>query len=317
MGEGKHLRFTVRNGGVRCTAVAFGVSSTRLPVPDDTPADATFELERNEWNGAVSPRLLLRDARPCAPDPIDVIGEPDDYVGTALRLAAGPIDHAAVEPAAAERGAGRTVVDHRGSGVAGVIADLVATGESVLVVCADIPTRLAGFRDRLGGFALTRHAALASAPELADGYRHVVVLDPPTTRPAEDRLTRGDGFVHFAWGEDEVEFARRVLHRDLDLRADLKTLYRALRDCPDASGETLERILRGNERNPRPVEVAGRLIRVLTDLGVVTLDRERRALGVPPAERTQLERSAAFRAYQQQLEDGLRFLSHPIKAQAA
>ena len=51
------------------------------------------------------------------------------------------------------------------------------------------------------------------------------------------------------------------------------------------------------------------LLRVLAELGLVSLDRDRRSIRVPAAERTALERSAAFRAYAARLEDGQRYLS--------
>ncbi len=62
MGEGKHLRFTVRSHGVGARAVAFGCGSS-LPVQEGEPAQATFSLEVNEWNGASEPRLVLRRVR--------------------------------------------------------------------------------------------------------------------------------------------------------------------------------------------------------------------------------------------------------------
>lgn len=65
MGDGKHVRFTVESRGVRARAVAFGTGG-RLPVGDGAPAEATFTLEINEWNGATEPRLVLRQARPAA-----------------------------------------------------------------------------------------------------------------------------------------------------------------------------------------------------------------------------------------------------------
>ena len=36
--------------------------AARLPVPDGEPAEATFTLEVNEWNGVIEPRLVLRHA---------------------------------------------------------------------------------------------------------------------------------------------------------------------------------------------------------------------------------------------------------------
>ncbi|HEX5853821.1 MAG TPA: single-stranded-DNA-specific exonuclease RecJ [Solirubrobacteraceae bacterium] len=62
MGEGKHVRFTVESGGARARAVAFG-NGGRLPVADGVPAQATFTLEVNEWNGVSEPRLVLRKAQ--------------------------------------------------------------------------------------------------------------------------------------------------------------------------------------------------------------------------------------------------------------
>jgi single-stranded-DNA-specific exonuclease len=61
MGEGRHVRFTVQSRGARARAVAFGTG--RLPVADGAPAQATFSLEVNEWNGVSEPRLVLRRAR--------------------------------------------------------------------------------------------------------------------------------------------------------------------------------------------------------------------------------------------------------------
>jgi single-stranded-DNA-specific exonuclease len=65
MGEGKHARFTVESNGCRARAVAFGTGG-RLPVEAHQPADATFTLEVNEWNGVSEPRLVLRRANPSA-----------------------------------------------------------------------------------------------------------------------------------------------------------------------------------------------------------------------------------------------------------
>jgi single-stranded-DNA-specific exonuclease len=64
MGEGKHLRFTVESGdtGARARGVAFGTGA-RLPVAAGEPAEATFTLEVNEWNGVTEPRLVLRQVR--------------------------------------------------------------------------------------------------------------------------------------------------------------------------------------------------------------------------------------------------------------
>lgn len=76
MGEGKHVRFTVESRGARARAVAFGIGG-RLPVEEGAPADATFTLEVNEWNGVTEPRLVLRQARPAASRPHGRPAEPE------------------------------------------------------------------------------------------------------------------------------------------------------------------------------------------------------------------------------------------------
>jgi single-stranded-DNA-specific exonuclease len=75
MGEGKHVRFSVESGGVRAGGVAFGTGG-RLPVEEGEPAEATFALEVNEWNGVTEPRLVLRHARR-APSPLEELDRID------------------------------------------------------------------------------------------------------------------------------------------------------------------------------------------------------------------------------------------------
>jgi single-stranded-DNA-specific exonuclease len=70
MGEGKHVRFTVESRGARARAVAFGTGGS-LPVRAGEPAQATFTLEVNEWNGVSEPRLVLRQAQPAVPVEIE------------------------------------------------------------------------------------------------------------------------------------------------------------------------------------------------------------------------------------------------------
>ncbi|MGZ6706767.1 MAG: single-stranded-DNA-specific exonuclease RecJ, partial [Solirubrobacteraceae bacterium] len=142
--EGRHVRFSVEAGGHRARAVAFGRSS----VPADEAVDATFTLEVNEYNGAVEPRLLLRSAQVADPGAIVLAGEPADPVRAALAELDAPL------PATDAPAAGGVPRDRRGGGVAGTIGALVASGEPVLVVCADARRRAQHLTGRLGGFAL-------------------------------------------------------------------------------------------------------------------------------------------------------------------
>jgi single-stranded-DNA-specific exonuclease len=304
MGEGRHVRFTIQSGGVRARAVAFGCDG-RLPVDAGTPADAAVCLELDHWNGSVEPRLVLKHAQPCAPEPIEVVGHPDDHLARAFaELDADLGDRPPAPPL------GAAPVDRRDRGVAGTLAALVASEERVLAVCADLPARLPGLRVRLGGFALVDWPALLADPALAAGYDHVVAIDPPPSPACVVHATV------LAWGAPELHFARQIHEREHRLRDPLAALYRALRDAGGAQDEHLATLLRG-EGTPRSAPLAGRLLRVLAELDLVVCDPATRSVAVPPAERTQLERSAAFRAYSRRLEEGLAWLTDRTAAPAA
>jgi single-stranded-DNA-specific exonuclease len=346
--EGKHARFTVEAGGGRCRAVAFGCDG-RLPVAAGIPADATFRLERNAWNGAVEPRLRLRRATPTAPPPIEILGEPaaDDWLSTVLDTAwrAGPVGSGCAHPglatgarassppparsasAADAPGADRVALARHGEGAIAVLTDLVATGDRVLALVADVPRRIRGLAERCGGFALCSHAALGRAPELMSAFEHVVALDPPA-HPDEDACLRHGApgtWAHLTWGAAELRFSQQIHESEHDLRAVLVPLYRALRDRGGAAGEELEVLLRGDGPHGRSLAQAARLVAILTELGLVSLDRDLQALTVLDAERTALERSPTFRATMQRYEDGRRWLTetatgsattHPLPARA-
>jgi single-stranded-DNA-specific exonuclease len=307
MGEGRHARFTVSAGGNRTPAVAFGCDG-RLPVKDGEPADLSFRLERNAWNGTVEPRLILRGAWPCEPGPIEVLGEDPHYLAAALE----ELDRGLEEPDAADTGEAprRVVLDRRGESPLAVLADAKASGGAVLAVCADVGRRVDGLSARIGGFCLISHHALERAPQLAAPYAHVVVLDPPSAAAHATLAEAGEGFTHLGWGEAELRFAQQMHELEYVLRASLVALYRDLRSRKRVAGEELERLLRGDGPQRRPARLAGRLIRVLAELELVSLDRDPPALAVGGAAQTALERSPAFRVYAKRYEDGRRFLSN-------
>ena len=148
-----------------------------------------------------------------------------------------------------------------------------------------------------------------------------MAVDPPCDAAALGLLERpsAQATAHLAWGEPELRFARRIHQWDFALRDPLTALYRALRGAGEVRGEALEAVLRGEGPQPRSAALAGRLVRVLSELDLAVLDRDGQVLRLTetPA-RTALERSAAFRAYHRRLEDGLRYLtSDTIRRQAA
>ncbi len=212
MGEGKHVRFTVESGGVRARAVAFGMP--RLPDGCEDGLDATFGLELNEWNGAVEPRLVLREAVAPRPDAVEVI------------------DAGAAFPPAG-RAPGAHDIDRRGLGVAGTLGMLAASGGRVLALCADAPRWAAALAPRLGGFTV---AGWESAGE-ASRFDHVVALEPPP-------FGLPDVPVVLAWGDAESALALAAHRHRWELRPHVAALYRALRDGIDAGVPRVELALR-------------------------------------------------------------------------
>ena len=332
MGEGRHVAFSLAAGGARSRCVRFGAGST-LPAEPGEPVDAAVRLEVNRYNGSTEPRLLLRNVVRCSAT-IDVIGEPawntgfekeitrDLWAGTGGETRPAELVGRGRSPSPTrgrvlDAGARcRAARDVRGRGVAGLIGDLVASEGDVLVVTAHAPHRARALSGRVGGFALTSWAALHDDPGLARPFAHVVALDPPA-RPGVEHLP-GRGWTHLAWGEPELGFAVRIHEWDYALRAPLAAVYRALREAGGVRGEACEAMLSGDGAQPRSAALAGRLVRVLAELGLVVLQREGPALTVTesPA-RTALERSAAYRVYQQTLEDGLTFLASSTQRAAA
>jgi single-stranded-DNA-specific exonuclease len=308
MGEGRHARFSVSSGGARARAVAFGCDGG-LPGREGGPLDATFRLERNVWKGAVEPRLVLCHARECEPPTITVVGEESGYldgVFAELERDLAPTGDTGVAGSARPE---RTVLDRRGESPLAVLRDAGAAGGEVLAVCADVARRLPGLGGRSGGFNLTSHAALERDPALVQGFAHLVALDPPSDRAGERLARAGSGFTHLAWGAAELRFAQQMHELEYGLRASLVALYRALRARERVAGGELERLLRGDGAHPRSARLAGRLIRVLVELELVSLDRALPALAVASGAKTELDRSFAFRVYAQRHEDGRRFLT--------
>jgi single-stranded-DNA-specific exonuclease len=294
MGEdGQHSRFTLVSGGARARAVAFRTSARAMKSADG-PRDVAVRLELNEWKGTVEPRLVLRAlCEPCAGG-FEVL---DDALALWQNI---ELQRECPPGAGASRGAGaRECCDRRGEGVAGVLGDLLASGDDVLVVCADVARRRGGLESVLGGLARGRAGLvsgdlLALRPELAAPFRHVFAFDPP---PVEDmeRLP-GDGLVHLGWGAPEAEFAHAVLEARRDFRGTVARVYRALRDAGPVDRERLDSVL-GPVAPATDCAVA---VQVLVELELARAENGSvRLLDAAPK---QLERSPAYRAHAAWLE---------------
>jgi single-stranded-DNA-specific exonuclease len=211
MGEGKHARFSLHSGGRRALGVAFGRSS--LGVEEDDPVDAAVRLEVNHWNGAIEPRVVLRELYPLEEQIAD--GEGGDAAEKAAPHACRCEEAEWWERFEAELGrelgadgsscsdmgrksrpgvAARVTVAGAGSAVAR-IAELVSSGAGVLAVCADAARRaelaggatgLARFNGGAGRIACGRCGGAALEAVAAKGPSGFALVDYTTLGRYED-----------------------------------------------------------------------------------------------------------------------------------
>ncbi len=269
MSEGKHLRMAVELGGFRCRAVGFGLGRRAAQLRQPGRHDVAFRLQRNEWNGTVTPQMVIRDVCPLA----------------AQAPAADPA------PAGGMPGRGE-LIDARGRGAqVATIARLLAGGEDVMVIVAERARRAAMLSSILhparfgdAGIALAEWNDL---PRAASGFRELVVLDPPADAERLALLAglSADARTHVVWGAAEIDFARSVVEGQEPLRPALAAVWRAARD-----GVT-------PLLPPDTVEKCGQ---VLEELG---LDPSS-----PPDGKVDLDRSATYRAAQERCRSSLEFL---------
>ena len=226
------------------------------------------------------------------------------------------------------------------------IAELVSSGAGVVAVCADASRRaalangatgLARFNGgaaliachrcgdeeiaRLGsragaGLALTDYGALERAPELAAEFEHVVLVDPPReeldlARAGLPSAASGTGFLHVLWTDAERAFADQALAEQWATREGVAATYRALRQTGDARGCRLREALAGAGAYPLCPEAGARRFRVLRELGLLQGSPEGGGgvVRVVSSVRTDLQRSAAFRAYSDRLAEDQQFLT--------
>jgi single-stranded-DNA-specific exonuclease len=355
MGQDKqHARMTISSGGAKARTVAFRTTAAALGKLGDDPHHVAVTLEVNEWNGSVEPRLILKAACPPNRGHCEVVGErpmwdqfaaelkanPKDWVATPRPAVQHDIDRELSSPDPFAKGApasaaGRAVIetraliDRRGHGISAVCGELLAAGESVLAVCADARRRADGLAALVAGIALdeTAFAAIGWPDLVADqspagAFRHIVLIDPPPVAELVQVALKApaSGGVYLGWGSAETAFAQTIVESELDLRPQLTALFRLLResDAKGATGESLEAVLRGDGRYPRPGRVAARLVRVLTQLRLASFDVAERSLRIEPdAPRTELERSTAYTAYSERLAQARAYLASAAVQDAA
>jgi len=179
-----------------------------------------------------------------------------------------------------------------------------------------------------GGFALIDYTTLERGPgNVTEYFEHVVLVDPPFSALAERRATvpRGErgapsdtqppspGFLHPAWTDAEREFSLAVRDEQLASRQSVAAVFRALREAGEASGAGLRKALSGSGAHPLSPEAAARCFRVLAELGLVAGEPSGGVgtVGVVSSEGTDLERSAAFRAYRADHSEAQLYLERP------
>jgi single-stranded-DNA-specific exonuclease len=359
--EGKHARFSLHSGSHRALGVAFGRSS--LGVDDDDMLDAAVRLEVNHWNGAVEPRVVLREVYPLdaeagalSPHPCEC-ADAEWWARFEAELArdlTGQGDaverNSVIDRATRHTGAGgspRTVVASAGSSPTATIAELVSSGAGVLAVAADASRRaalangatgLARFNGGHaliachrcaaetvailatragGGLALVDYAALAMAPDLPASFEHVVLVDAPRSAADVERVVAAysapGGFLHPLFSDAEREFSLGVLARSAPSRETIGGVFKALRTGGQMSGPALREALAGPGPHGLDPETAARALRVLLELGLVagSTNAGDGLVGVVSSEGTDLERSAAFRAYRDEHSEAVSFLQSP------
>lgn len=261
------------------------------------------------------------------------------------------------QPSQAATPRARETIDRRGASGLAAVASLASAGGPLLVLACDalrrralvelaapparfggggvaiasarLPARetaaaVAAIRDAGSGIVLADWTALNATPRLPGGFEHVLAIDPPSSSGLEALAAAGrsdaPGFLHLAWGPEEVALTSRVYESEWPSRPVLGAVFRALRSVAESgpmAAAPARLALGGPGPFPRSPEAAARCVRILTELGLVQLDGEpgERVLGVVSSEATELERSMAFAAYRRLCEEGIRFLTE--RGQAA
>lgn len=320
MGEGKHLRFTLVSGGHRSRAVWFGRSS-----PPDDPGngfDVMGELSLNHWKGSVEPSFRVTGIRPVMSGAVEplAVAEPDEWWERFELALAGQADRETSRLA----GAASEVVRHRNSSLA-TVAELVSSGESVLVVTAEayrrwislggsslgrfgpdgpVPSTGAWFGSPEGALGqlesrltVVDYETLASKSPPIGHFENVVLFDPPASE-SEFELVRGlGGLVHQPDDPPSRSFALAAAAERHDPVPSLRLLFAKLRDEGPLRDEALRTLLAGGDQTPRAPERAATLVRILDESGIAQSDCSGtvRELGVVSSEEVDLERSEEFR----------------------
>jgi single-stranded-DNA-specific exonuclease len=305
MGEGKHARFNLHSGSHKALGVAFGRSS--LGVGEDDQVDVAVRLEVNQWNGAVEPRVVLRELYRREAEAAELAAA-EWWRRFELELARDPAEWGKFEAGAASTC--EREICRSGNAPAAVLGELASAGIEVLALVADAGLRAGMIRE---GVRVADYAELERDPGLAADVAHVVLVDPPASAELLAHVGRSERegcYLHRVWGDAEWRFALSSLAVQLVQRPTLIAAFRDLREAGAVTDEDLRGALVGSGPQPRTAETAARCFRVFSELELVRGGPSASGgpVGVVSSEGTDLERSATYRAYSARYEEARQYL---------
>ena len=306
----RHLHYRLRSDGTSCPAIHFGCSDLQgVAVPGRH--DVVLELGKNDYDGTVSAQVRVRSLQRLETPATDLCPTPCDLTcrerlsGAALwRAWLGVAPSRGVADAAALRAArneGR-LLDRRGRPAIPALADLLASGERVLVLVADVARRrpllsrdlvapglarsglyvqgacmerLAAAMDA-ADVVMTGYDVLAAHPELGQRFAQVALVDPPFTAAlwASVAAAAPHAWVHALWGAADAAFAAQVREAHLGLDPVMRRVWRALDAGERRFGESLEQVLLESGTFLASVTAVGAAIAVLREAALLVVDEE-------------------------------------------
>jgi single-stranded-DNA-specific exonuclease len=335
IGEGKHAKFTLDSGGHRAAGICFG--RTSFGVGEADPVDVAADLSVNHWNGSVEAQVKLEEVFPVE------LGEAGLLPGCESAEWWGRFEVAldGVE-SGSDSGPGEgTRHEAAANGLPGVrIADLISSGEGLAIGTVDGVRRwrdlggtagLSRFREGasvagiwagspstavveamsdIDGVLVFDYSLLESHPDLVSGFSNIATLDPPTSAAEHESLRWGTGLIHAISGPPEFEFAEKIVTHRYELTAQLRELYKALRDADAIRGELLRNVLVGAPSEPRSPEQSGLLVRILEEVGLIRSEGhgDARSLGVVSSGKVNLDESLTFSSSKALFQERLEFL---------
>ena len=193
-GGDKHARFRLQSGARSALGVAFGVDGKLAESRIAEPLHVSLRLELNEWQGAVSPRVVLGELYSDAPQPSSVSTvlperrrvDREVQAEREAVLDQWPPPELVAGGEGAER---REVIDRRGASGVAAVAAVASSGAAVLAVCADAlrrrdlveraaaPIRFGGGEVAIASGRLADGANRDALASVADAGSGVVLAD--------------------------------------------------------------------------------------------------------------------------------------------